>query len=186
MCNHVLLNILPFFSAEFSSSLQGLLFHQVMGIMLQKPVIYCNFSIFRIRELSLSMTGRGVEGIFFLLKYVHVPENFFQNLMPQLQIIELFYTPVSLVEEAIVPKALHAMTIGPCIVQLGSSGCTDSLPTGPGQSPGGDQGAKSPKNCGNTAFYDTKNCPENHSFFSFLHMFLTQIYRKIYCGIYPG
>ena len=111
---------------------------------------------------------------------------FFKILMPQLQIIELFHTPVSLVEEAIVPKARHAMTIGPCIVQLGGSGCTDSLPTGPGQSPGGDQGAKSPKNCGNTAFYDAKNCPENHSFFSFLHMFLTQIHRKIYCGMYPG
>ena len=40
MRNQVLLNILTFFSAEFSSSLQDLHFHQVMGMMLQRQVIY--------------------------------------------------------------------------------------------------------------------------------------------------
>ena len=40
MCNQVLLNILTFFPAEFSSSLKDLHFYQVMGIMLQKQVIY--------------------------------------------------------------------------------------------------------------------------------------------------
>ena len=64
--------------------------------------------------------------------------------MPQLKIIEIFHTPVSLVVDAIVLKARHAMTIGHCIAQLGlpgwDSGGTDSLPAGPGQIPGGNQG----------------------------------------------
>ena len=48
------------------------------------------------------------------------PSEFcFKILMPQLKIIEIFHTAVSLVVEAIVPKARHAMTICHCIVQLG-------------------------------------------------------------------
>ena len=43
---------------------------------------------------------------------------------------------------------------------------------------GGDQVAKSPENSENTGFCDAKNCPENHSCFSFSPMVLTQIHRK--------
>ena len=40
MPSQVLLNILTFFSIEINLSLQDMHFHQVMGIMLQKHVIY--------------------------------------------------------------------------------------------------------------------------------------------------
>ena len=105
--------------------------------------------------------------------------------MPQLRTIEIFNTPVSLAVEPIVPNAPHAMTKDHCIVQLGLW-CTESLPTGPGKSPGGNQAAKSPENSGNTAFYDAKNFPENHSCYTFSPMVLTQIHRKSYCVMYPG
>ena len=41
-----------FFSMEINLNLQDLYFHQVMGIMLQKQVIYWDFSIFRITTLD--------------------------------------------------------------------------------------------------------------------------------------
>ena len=41
-----------FFSIEINLSLQDLHFHQVMGIMLQRQVIYWDFSIFRITTLD--------------------------------------------------------------------------------------------------------------------------------------
>ena len=41
-----------FFSIEINLNLQDLYFHQFMGIMLQKQVIYWDFSIFRITTLD--------------------------------------------------------------------------------------------------------------------------------------
>ena len=41
-----------FFPIEINLNLQDLYFHQVMGIMLQKQVIYWDFSIFRITTLD--------------------------------------------------------------------------------------------------------------------------------------
>ena len=41
-----------FFSIEINLNLQDLYFHQFMGIMLQKQVIYWEFSIFRITTLD--------------------------------------------------------------------------------------------------------------------------------------
>ena len=53
---------------------------------------------------------------------------------------EIFHIPVSLVVERIVLKALNAMTYVIALYSWGS-GCTESIPAGPGQTPCGNQGA---------------------------------------------
>ena len=66
------------------------------------------------------------------------------------------------VENGVVPKAQHAMTVGHCPIQLGVWGCCKP-PMGPGQSPGGGSGGEAPRSSEDHTFCSTKKRSKTYS-----------------------